>query len=141
MSPFIVEGSSSKIAHSIVAVLHLCAIVFIIFSFDFQYIIIVMPLLISWLCAHYQYSEKRKNFIRKIEVRPDMQAVIFFNNSEQGVPVRVGQGSFVSRWALMIVWQFLDEPKTVRQTLWRDSITNHAYHHLQVYLNIHQGKV
>ena len=141
MSPFIIECSSSKIAHSIVAILHLCAIVFVIFSFNFQYIIIVILLLVSQAYAHYQYSEKRKNFIRKIEVRPDMQAVIFFNHSEDGVLVRVGQGSFVSHWALMIVWQFLDEPKTVRQTLWKDSITNHAYHNLQVYLNIHQGKV
>lgn len=141
MSPFIIECSSSKIAHSIVAILHLCAIIFIIFSFNFQYIIIVILLLVSQAYAHYQYSEKRKNFIRKIEVRPDMQAVIFFNHSEDGVLVRVGQGSFVSHWALMIVWQFVDSPKTVRQTLWKDSITNQAYHNLQVYLNIHQGKV
>ena len=141
MSPFIIECSSSKIAHAIVAILHLCAIIFIIFSFNFQYIIIVILLLISWAYAHYQYSEKRKNFIRKIEVRPDMQAVIFFNHSEDGVLVRVGQGSFVSHWALMIVWQFVDSPKTVRQTLWKDSITNQAYHNLQVYLNIYQGKV
>lgn len=141
MSPFIVECSSSKIAHSIVAILHLCAIVFVIFSFNFQYIIIVILLLVSQAYAHYQYSEKRKNFIRKIEVRPDMQAVIFFNHREDGVLVQVGQGSFVSHWALMIVWQFVDSPKTVRQTLWKDSITNQAYHNLQVYLNIHQGKV
>ena len=141
MSPFIIECSSSKIAHAIVAILHLCAIIFIVFSFNFQYIIIVILLLISWAYAHYQYSEKRKNFIRKIEVRPDMQAVIFFNHSEDGVLVRVGQGSFVSHWALMIVWQFVDSPKTVRQTLWKDSITNQAYHNLQVYLNIYQGKV
>ena len=141
MFPFSVECASSKIAHFIVGILHLCAIVFILFSFDFPYIFIIIPLLISWVYAHYQYSSKRKNFIRKIEVRPDKQAMIFFNHSEQGVPVRVGQGSFVSHWALMIVWQMLDEPKTVRQTLWRDSVSMNDYHHLQVYLNIHQGKV
>lgn len=139
MSPFIVECSVSKMVHYLCAVLHISTIFMVLFYLDKFYWWIILPLLLSELYCHYQYSCHNPNRISRIEIRSNLQAVIVVQ--KKNITVELAHNSFYSKYIMLLLWRCLETNKIYRQAIFPDMCHANLRRRLKVYCNIHNGKI
>lgn len=139
MSPLIIDFSVSKIAHFLCAVLHISTIIVVLIFIPFMSIFIVFILLFSWLYVHYQYSSYNKNRITRIEIRPDLQAIMTIQ--KQVLPVQLIHNSFYGKYLMLLIWQDLDTKRIYRQAIFPDMCLSDSRRQLRVYCRIQSEKM
>lgn len=131
MQAFRVNLKPSKYIQILIIILHVISILFIPFYFSFWYaLILILALIISWIFAHYINSSNYSYFVHTIEIRPDEQAIIYFQNNRE--PAQILSNSLLGKYILVLCWQTENGLK-INQAIIFDMTNKDDYRKLSVW--------